>query len=314
LINIKTRISGVYGNRYKVILENEEISVMTAKHLEETLAVGDYVILDENGDIAKALPRKNEMVRRAAGKTPKEQIMAANIDHAFIVTSMNEEFNPRRLERYMAFLEMQNIAYYLVLTKEDLCEDVEFYMAQAKQLGFSDNVILTSSVTGIGLDEIAGLTGAGKTSVFIGSSGVGKSSIINYLMGGNVQAVSEISQMGDKGRHTTTHRELFVLPNGGAIIDTPGMREIQFWSGADTINVFDDIDVLAEGCKFRDCSHDKEPGCAVKEAIERGQMPAERLKSYNKLKREAKNAEMRSALKDKRKMKGRGWSYPPYNP
>ena len=303
LIIITGRISGVFGNRYNVILDGAEVSARTAGSMEEALAVGDYVAMDDDGNIVAALPRENEIVRRAAGKTPKEQVIASNIDHAFIVTSMNDEFNPRRLERYMAFLDMQDIDYYLVLTKADLCEDIEFFTKQARQLGFGGNVILTSSVTGMGLNEIVDLTGEGKTSVFIGSSGVGKSSIINYLLGGDVQVVSEISDMGDKGRHTTTHRELFMLPSGGAIIDTPGMREIQFWSGADGLNIFGDIDTLAEGCKFRDCGHDKEPGCAVKEAIKSGQIPPERLKSYNKLKREAKNAEMRNAVKDKRRMK-----------
>ena len=304
------RISGVFGNRYNVILGDAEISAKFAGHSEEVLVVGDYVAMDAAGNIVMVLPRKNVMARRAAGRVPKEQVMAANIDYAFIVTSMNNEFNPRRLERYMAFLNMQDIEYYLVLTKADLCEDADFYEEQAKQLGFEDNIIKTSVVSGVGLDKIAALAGQGKTSVFIGSSGVGKSSIINYLMEGDVQTVSEIRAADHRGRHTTTHRELFMLPGadgqaGGAIIDTPGMREIQFWSGGDMANVFEDIDVLAEGCKFRDCGHDKEPGCAVKDAIKCGLMPPERLKSYNKLKREAKNAEMRSALKDKRRMKVR---------
>jgi len=301
MIIITGRISGVFGNRYNVILGSAQVSALKIGHLDETLAVGDYVAMDTAGNITAVLPRKNEIVRKAAGKTPKEQMMATNVDHAFIVTSMNNEFNPRRIERYMAFLDIQDIKYYLVLTKADLCEEADFYVEQARRLGFINNIILTSSVTGIGLNEIAALAGVDKTSIFIGSSGVGKSSIINYLMKGDVQVVSEISSMGDKGRHTTTHRELFMLPNGGAIIDTPGMREIQFWSGADGLNIFGDIDTLAESCKFRDCGHDKEPGCAVQDAIKGGQIPPERLKSYRKLKREAKNAEMRNALKGKKK-------------
>jgi ribosome biogenesis GTPase len=265
-------------------------------------AVGDFVTLDENGYIADILPHKNTIARQGAGsKMVNEQVLATNIDNAFIVTSLNNDFNPRRIERYIAFLEMQDIDCRLILTKADLCDDINHYLARAQNMG--PEIIVTSTVDGRGLDEITNLLSPDITAVFIGSSGVGKSSIINYLVGQDVQKVKEVRAADNKGKHTTTRRELFMLKNGACIIDTPGMREIQFWVGNGDITSFGDIETLSRSCKFRDCKHETEPGCAVKEAIRRGKLAPERLKSHKKLEREAKAAKMRNFLKEKNQNK-----------
>jgi len=292
------RISSVHRSVYKAIVDGEEIMCKVASYGAELPAVGDFVRLDENGYVIDIAPRKNRIVRQAAGsRVVDEQVLAVNIDHAFIVTSLNNDFNPRRIERYIAFLELQDIDCRIVFTKADLCDDIGHYIEEARDLGVE--AIVTSSVDGRGLDEIVDLLSDDKTAVFIGSSGVGKSSIINYLVGGAVQKVKEVRETDDKGKHTTTHRELFVLDNGSCIIDTPGMREIQFWVGEGTVTSFGDIDSYAQNCKFRDCKHETEPGCAVKEAIGRGELSAERLKSHKKLEREAEVARMRNHLKEK---------------
>ena len=302
MTNYTARICSVHRSSYKAIVDGKEIRCKMAGYIDalstDLPAVGDFVTIDENGYITAILPRKNKIVRQGAGsKRVDEQVLAVNIDHAFIVTSLNNDFNPRRMERYIAFLEMQDIDCRLVLTKADLCEDIEHYLEQARNLG--PEIIVTSSVDGRGFDEIKQLLSPEKTVVFIGSSGVGKSSIINYLIGGAVQKVKEVRAADDKGKHTTTHRELFVLENGACIIDTPGMRELQFWVGDGDIVSFGDIDDLSKNCKFRNCKHETEPGCAVKEAIRRGELPAERLKSHKKLEREAAAAKMRNRLKEK---------------
>ena len=296
------RISGVHRSSYRAIVDGKEIACKMASYVgtgsAELPAVGDFVTLDENGYIADILPRKNTISRQAAGtRLANEQVLAVNIDHAFIVTSLNNDFNPRRIERYAAFLEIQDINCRLVLTKADICDNIDYYLEQTRDLGLE--AIVTSSVDGRGLDEITALLSTDRTAVFIGSSGVGKSSIINYLVGGDVQKVKEVRESDDKGKHTTTHRELFVLESGACIIDTPGMRELQFWMGDGDIATFGDVDDLSHNCKFRDCKHETEPDCAVKEAIKCGKLAPERLKSYKKLEREAQAAKMRNFLKEK---------------
>ena len=300
------RISSVHRSSYKAIVDGREITCKLAGFVDAAAsalpAVGDFVTLDENGYIADILPRKNTIIRQGAGtKMVNEQVLAVNIDHAFIVTSLNNDFNPRRIERYTAFLEMQGISCRLVLTKADLCDNIGRYLTQAQNLG--PEIIVTSSVDGRGFDEIVSLLTPETTVVFIGSSGVGKSSIINYLVGRDAQKVKEVRAADNKGKHTTTHREMFMLENGACIIDTPGMREIQFWVGDGSLTSFDDIETLSHNCKFRDCKHETEPGCAVKEAIKHGTLAPGRLKSHKKLEREAEAAKIRNFLKEKNQNK-----------
>jgi len=281
---------------FKVLLDGAEVGCrMLRKNADEMPAVGDWVRVDSTGAIVEILPRRNVMARKAAGTVRSQrQVIAANIDHAFIVTSMNEEFNPRRIERYLTFLQLQNIECSLILTKADICDDAAAFLAQVDALHIPHPPICTSVVDGTGFDAVLHYATPDKTLIFIGSSGVGKSSIINHLMGQDVMHTSAISVGGDKGRHTTTHREMLIMPNGAAIIDSPGMRELQLWSGEGEITAFEDIEGLTAGCKFRNCSHKSEPDCAVKDAVESGVLTAQRLQSYEKMMKEAARVRLSS--------------------
>ena len=289
---LELRVSYVNRSSYRVIADNDEIpcklkGIFSKNGFAKSdfPVVGDFVLVDEHHVITDVLPRKNKITRKAAGKKVEEQIFAANIDCAFVITSLNDEFNIRRLERYATFLDLQNIPHCVVLTKSDLCTDINHFINQMSQI--SSPIIITSIVNGSGIDEIKKMLTPGSTSIFLGSSGVGKSSLVNYLLEDEAMKTGEIRGNDAKGKHTTTHRELFILPNAAAIIDSPGMRELQLWIGGDDMNVFNDIEEFAARCKFRNCSHASEPGCAVKDAINMGLLTEKRLKSYLKLKREA---------------------------
>ena len=253
-------------------------------------AVGDYVIAmwsedDSNAVITGLFPRKSCFIRKAAGARKQEQVVAANIDTAFICMSLNNNFNIRRLERYLSVAYESGAAPVVVLTKSDLCSDVESKILEAQNVAPGVDVLAISS-----LDEdyeaVVNYILPGKTVAFIGSSGVGKSTLINKLTGTDSIATREIGN-DDKGRHTTTHRELIQLPNGAFVIDTPGMRELGMWDSGDGIDTaFADIEELSRMCKYADCTHTSEPGCAVVRALSDGTLDAARLASYRKLKTE----------------------------
>ncbi len=253
-------------------------------------AVGDYVIAmwpedDSNAVITGLLPRKSCFIRRAAGVGKQEQVVAANIDTVFICMSLNNNFNIRRLERYLSAAYESGAAPVVVLTKSDLCSDVESKILEAQNAAPGVDVLAISS-----LDEdyeaVVNYILPGKTVAFIGSSGVGKSTLINKLTGTDSIATREIGN-DDKGRHTTTHRELITLPNGAFVIDTPGMRELGMWDSGDGIDAaFADIEELSRACRYADCTHTSEPECAVLRALADGTLDAARLASYRKLKTE----------------------------
>ena len=271
-------------------------AVVSGKYRYETQTVsdyptvGDYVIAewpndDSNAVITGLFPRKSCFIRKAAGTGKQEQTVAANIDTVFICMSLNNNYNIRRLERYLAVTYDSGAAPVVVLTKSDLCSDVESKIAQAQNAASDVDVLAISS-----LDEDYGAVMKyilpGETVAFIGSSGVGKSTLINKLCGTDRIATREIGN-DDKGRHTTTHRELITLPNGAYVIDTPGMRELGMWDSGDGIDAaFSDIEELSHGCKYSDCTHTSEPGCAVLAAIAAGSLDISRLESYRKLKTE----------------------------
>ncbi|WP_102694038.1 ribosome small subunit-dependent GTPase A [Rummeliibacillus pycnus] len=263
-----------------------------AKMRRDYPAVGDWVVLEqlpgeEKGIIHAILPRTSLFSRKEAGLTIEEQIIAVNVDHVFLTMSLNKDFNLRRLERYLIAAYDSGANPIIVLTKKDLCEDVSNYLSQVETICFGVPVYTVSSFTGEGIDELQQLLTNGQTVALLGSSGVGKSSLTNALCGQDVMAVQTIREADDKGRHTTTHRELFQLPQGGLLIDTPGMREFQLWNNVESLdNSFSDIELLATQCRFRDCEHMKEPGCAVLAAIEEGELEQGRYNSYFKLKRE----------------------------
>lgn len=255
-------------------------------------AVGDWVLVEkmpgeEKCIIHKLLDRQSLFSRKMAGLEIDEQIVASNIDFIMIVMSLNHDFNERRLERYLTAAWNSGATPIVVLTKMDLCENVEHYIDIVKNSAFGVDIYTVSTVTGQGIPLLRELLQPNKTAALMGSSGVGKSTLTNALIEEDKMIVQNIREDDSKGRHTTTHRELFALPSGGIIIDTPGMRELQLWDTGDALEAsFSDIEALSDHCRFRDCSHKKEPGCAVQQAIRNGSLLAERYSSYVKLQRE----------------------------
>lgn len=263
-------------------------------------AVGDWVAIEkmpgeEKGIIHSVLPRTSLFSRKVAGTTTAEQIVAVNVDVVLLVTSLNQDFNVRRLERYLLAAYDSGSSPVIVLTKKDVCEDPFPYIEEAASIAYGVPIYAVSSVTGEGIDELQKLLTGGKTAALLGSSGVGKSSLTNALSGIEVMAVQDIREDDAKGRHTTTHRELIKLPLGGLMIDTPGMREFQLWDNSDSLDVsFKDVDAIADRCRFRDCEHGNEPGCAVQEALADGTLAEDRYNSYLKLKKELAFIERKS--------------------
>ena len=255
-------------------------------------AVGDFVMIDRidnkagNAIIHHILTRKSILIRKAAGTSNDEQIVASNIDTIFICMSLNKDFNLRRIERYLGIAWDSGAIPVIVLTKSDLCNNLSEKLVELDTVTCGVDVIVTSSISEDGYLSVKDYIHSGETIAFIGSSGVGKSTLINRLIGESTIETKEIRN-DDKGRHTTTRREMFLLPNGGVVIDTPGMREIGLES-ADLSKTFTDIDELSTRCKFNDCTHTNEPKCAVQEALEQGLISKDRLESYKKLKKETK--------------------------
>ena len=257
-------------------------------------AVGDWVGFDsEAGLIDTVLPRRTAVSRKEVWHAVKEQVLAANVDIVFLTQGLPLDFSPRRLERYLAMAWESGAQPIVLLTKTDLVDDVAPYLAEAELATRGACPVLTVSArTGQGLDEVRVLFGENKTAVLLGSSGVGKSTIVNALAGNDDIATQEVREADQKGRHTTTRRELVLLASGGVVLDTPGMRELQLWD-ADLQQTFGDIEEIAARCRFTDCSHDQEPDCAIQAALADGSLSAERWDSYSKLQREIAALELR---------------------
>ena len=254
-------------------------------------AVGDFVLVNwnESGNsaiIESLLPQKSAFIRKAAGGSQQEQVVAANIDIVFLCMALNNDFNLRRMERYISIAWDSGAMPVVVLTKSDLCDDLEQKLAEVSTIAFGVDVLVTTSTEENGYEELLPFISEGKTIAFIGSSGVGKSTLINRLLGKELLKTNGLRN-DDKGRHTTTHRELFLLPSGGMVIDTPGMREFGMWDNDTGIErTFMDIEELAAQCKFRNCTHTNEPGCAIQKALTTGKLEINRWQSYQKLKAE----------------------------
>ncbi len=309
------RVSEQHRDLYKVIGEGGEIQARSSGKLghaaadpTEFPAVGDWVMVDRLEDrggsavIHHVLPRQSALIRQSAGRESTGQIIAANIDTIFICMSLNEDFNLRRLERYLTIAWDSGASPVAVLTKADLCTDLSEKLSEIAVVSVGVPVLTCSAQDGSGFDELRSQIKPGETVAFVGSSGVGKSTLINRLLGQERLATGDIREADGRGRHTTTHRQLLRLPDGGIVIDTPGMRELQLYTG-DLSRTFEDVEEIAALCRFADCSHRTEPGCAVQEAIRSGKLSKERLDSYEKLQREAKYAELRGRQRENEKFR-----------
>jgi ribosome biogenesis GTPase / thiamine phosphate phosphatase len=314
------RVALEHKHLYRVLTEQGDLLAEVTGKLrhqafgrEDYPAVGDWVVLAPRFEEGKAsihavLPRFSKFSRKVAGNTTEEQIVAANVDTVFLVNALNRDFNLRKIERYLVMAWESGANPVIILSKADLCDDVEEKVRDVNSVALGVPVHVVSSLMNEGVNELQDYLGEGRTVALLGSSGVGKSTLINRIFGHEVQATGEAREDDDRGRHTTTHRELVLLPSGGLLIDTPGMRELQLWEAGDAFGEsFRDIEELAEACQFRDCQHRNEPSCAVREALQSGELDEGRWTNYQKLQRElaylARKEDQRLAQAEKDKWK-----------
>jgi len=301
LPGIPARVTAQHKERYEIVcqygLTHARLKAGNYYAGEELFpTVGDFVMVHyvDNGDsqILATLPRRTFFSRREPGPIPKDQAVAANFDYVFIMQSLNMDFNPKRLERYLTLAWQSGAVPVILLTKADLVEDYWDYLTQVERVAAGVNTHVVSARTGYGLNRLNAYLQLGKTVVFLGSSGVGKSSLVNALAGEEIMTVSAIREDDSKGRHTTTHRQLIRLQSGVMVIDTPGMRELGMWDISEGLgDAFSDVEQYFGKCRFSDCTHQREPGCAVRAAIAAGELDADRWESYRKLREEAVDKE-----------------------
>jgi ribosome biogenesis GTPase / thiamine phosphate phosphatase len=294
---VPARVAVQHRGAYDLAGEEGETRATAAARLVREVGlpgVGDWVGLDPAGGLIEALlPRRTSISRKEAFQVTREQVLAANIDLAFLVQALPLDFNVRRLERYLAMAWESGAQPVVLLTKTDLVDDVAPFLDDVDGITFGAcPVVAVSARTREGFDELLALFAGNRTAVLLGSSGVGKSTLVNALVGDERLATREVREDDHRGRHTTTRRELVLLPQGGVILDTPGIRELQLWD-ADLEQTFGDVEEIARRCRFSDCAHDREPGCAIREALADGTLPADRWDSYVKLQRELRALEIR---------------------
>jgi len=293
------RVALEHKHMYRVLTEHGEVLAEVSGKFQYNAAgrgaypaVGDWVVLsirmeESRATIHRILPRKSKFSRNIAGATTEEQIVAANVDTVFIVAALNADFNVRRIERYMLMAWESGANPVIILSKADLCQNIDDKVQETESVAIGVPIHVVSAERNIGIEALSEYIKAGKTVALLGSSGVGKSTLVNTFTGKATLKTAHTREDDDRGRHTTTHRELVVLDQGGILIDTPGMRELQLWESDTGLSQgFSDIEEFTSRCKFRDCSHNGEPGCAVRKAIEEGELDADRYKSYLKLQKE----------------------------
>jgi ribosome biogenesis GTPase len=306
---------------YRVHTGADELAARVAGRLRHTVespadlpAVGDWVVIEHEGTDSEAvihavLPRATYFSRKVAGTRTDEQVVAANVDSVWIVSDFGYDLNPARIDRYVTLVWQGGATPIIILTKADLADDPDPIVAELQSRAIGVPIHTVSSVTGAGLEELKAYLSPGHTIALLGSSGVGKSTLLNRLLAGReVMATTEVRARQGKGRHKTTHRQLVLLPSGALLLDTPGMRELQLWDAEEGIEQsFEDIESIGADCRFSDCSHESEPGCAVRAAVDDGRLPPERLASYHKLRKEAayisRKREARSNFNAKRRWK-----------
>jgi ribosome biogenesis GTPase len=316
--HVPARVAVEFNHMYRVYVDGAEVEAVVSGRLKhhaesrgELPAVGDWVVArkrpeEDRASIVHVLPRRSRFSRKVAGSVTDEQVVAANVDVVFLVMSLDHDFSPRRLERYILLARESGAAPVVLLTKPDLSDDVPARVAEVAVVAGGLPVHILNPRTGEGAETLRAYVGRGRTCGLLGSSGVGKSTIVNRLVGADVQKTRAVREADSKGRHTTTHRELVPVPGGGLLLDTPGMRELQLWAGGDAVDAsFDDVERHASGCHFGDCRHRDEPRCAVKAAVTAGVLSAERLESYLKLQDElahlARQQDQRAQLEEKRR-------------
>ncbi|MFZ5981907.1 MAG: ribosome small subunit-dependent GTPase A [Candidatus Zixiibacteriota bacterium] len=318
---VPARVSLEHKNIYQVMSEaGEYLAEVSGRYRHETEsradfpAVGDWVAItprpnEGRATIHRLLPRKSGFSRKAVlsggmpdtGGRTDEQVLAANIDTVFLVSGLDGDYNLRRMERYITVAWDSGAVPIIVLNKSDLCENLDEVVEEVEGVAIGVPVLALSAAVNTGMEQLAGHLTPGKTAAFLGSSGVGKSTIINRLLGEEKMKTSAVSEYDQRGRHTTTHRELILLPGGGIVIDTPGMRELQLWTDDEGLSrTFPDVEALVEKCRFRDCTHGSEPGCAVKKALADGTLDAGRYQNYLKLQKELKHLYLRKDVKVQR--------------
>jgi ribosome biogenesis GTPase len=294
------RVIADFGAEYLLHDGEESLRAAAGRHLMneggQLPAVGDWVAMRHREPLATIhgwVERKTAFSRKVASVEAKEQVLAANIDVAFVVASA-EDVNARRIERYLTMAWQSGAAPVVVLTKSDIAASADELRLELETAAIGTPVLVTSAITGEGIDELAGQLRPARTGVLLGPSGAGKSTLINRMAGADVMKTRSVHRSGE-GRHMTSHRELIQLPDGGMIIDTPGLREAQLWKGEDALaSLFDDVEEIARQCRFNDCEHKTEPGCAIKAALDSGELTPARLESYRKLRRELRSVAVRS--------------------
>ncbi|MEK7483961.1 MAG: ribosome small subunit-dependent GTPase A [Planctomycetota bacterium] len=319
---LPARVLSEQKHRYQLVSEQGEACAEVRGKLvyestgrQDFPAVGDWVVAavrpeEKSATIHSILPRQTKVSRKVAGNLTEEQILIANVDFLFLVNALDQKVNLRRIERYLSLAWGSGANPAIILTKADkeAEETISDILEEMEQIAFGVPVYVISSLTGYGIDVVQSSLQPGKTVALLGSSGAGKSTLINYLLGEPLQEIQEVREGDNKGKHTTTARELFLLPSGAILVDTPGMRELQLWDAQDGVGeTFEDIELFTHQCRFTDCQHQKEPNCAVKRAIESGELAEERFNNYQKIQRELayleRKQDVQARLTEKKKWK-----------